>query len=190
MTAKPARPLTDGVLSEHSMSTNEERYLARAIARHAPAVAKTARAGLRKLRARFPGARQLVFDRRQSLPIGFAPAERGGAVFSLVLYPRWVRFFFLEGAILDDPEGRLEGSGNQVRSIRVDDDAAVLDDPYIVGLIAQALREADVDLTRGQGQVVLKSTLAAPPKRSSNPAWQPRATRLRTKPARRTIKGR
>jgi hypothetical protein len=42
--------------------------------RYSPDVAATARAGLKKLRARFPGARQLVYDRRQSLPIGFAPS--------------------------------------------------------------------------------------------------------------------
>jgi len=48
------------------------------------------------------------------LPIGFAPAERGSAVFSLVLYPRWVRFFFLEDVAIDDPESRLEGAGSQV----------------------------------------------------------------------------
>src|SRR5581483_12284104 len=71
----------------------EEAYLEKAISRYPPEVASAARAGLKKLRARFPGARQLVFDRRQSLPIGFAPAERGSAIFSLVLYPRWVRFF-------------------------------------------------------------------------------------------------
>ena len=118
----------------------EEVYLDKAIGRYSPNVGATARAALSKLRARFPGARQLVYDRRQSLPIGFAPAETGAAVFSLVLYPRWVRFFFLDGAALEDPEGRLEGTGNQVRSIRVDERAAVFDDPYIRGLMAQAVK--------------------------------------------------
>src|SRR5918993_4627817 len=112
----------------------EEAYLDQAIGRYSPSVGATARAGLKKLRARFPGARQLVYERRQSLPIGFAPASGGGAVFSLVLYPRWVRLFFLEGVAIDDPQGRLEGTGNQVRSIRLDAGAAVLDDPYIRGL--------------------------------------------------------
>jgi hypothetical protein len=140
-----------------------EAYLERAIDRYAPDVAAIARAALRKLRARYPGARQLVYERRQSLPIGFAPAERGGAVFSVVLYPRWVRLFFLEGVAIDDPEGRLEGSGNQVRSIRLDAGAAVLDDPYIRGLMAQAVKVAGVNLKSGRGQIVLKSTLARGP---------------------------
>ena len=138
----------------------EKAYLDKAIGRYSPDVAATARAGLKKLRARFPGARQLVYDRRQSLPIGFAPAERGSPVFSLVLYPQWVRFFFLEGVAIDDPAGRLEGTGSQVRSIRLDAHATVLDDPYINGLIAQALTVAGANLKAGRGQVVLKSTVA------------------------------
>jgi hypothetical protein len=135
-------------------------YLDKAIARYSPEVAATARAGLKKLRARFPGARLLVYERRQSLPIGFAPAERGPAVFSLVLYPRWVRFFFLEGVAIDDPQGRLEGTGSQVRSIRVDERAAILDDPYVRGLMAQALKVAGADLKTGSGQVMLRSKIA------------------------------
>ena len=100
-----------------------------------------------------------MYDRRQSLPIGFAPGAGGSPVFSIVLYPRWVRFFFLEGVALEDPEGRLEGSGNQVRSIRLDAAAAILDDRYILGLIAQAVKMAGVDLRAGKSEVVLKSTV-------------------------------
>jgi hypothetical protein len=136
----------------------EKAYLNKAIGRYSPTVAATARAGLKKLRARFPGARQVVYERRGSLPIGFAP-ERGAAVFSLVLYPRWVRFFFLEGVGIEDPKGLLEGTGNQVRSIRVDQGAAILDDPYVRGLMVQAIRIAGADLERGRGQVVVKSRI-------------------------------
>ena len=137
----------------------EQAYLERAIDRYSPDVAATARAALKKLRTRFPGARQLVYERRRVLPIGFAPAERGSPVFSLVLYARWVRFFFLEGVAIDDPEGRLEGTGNQVRSIRLDERATVLDDPYVRGLMAQALKVAGVSLRTGRGQIVLKSRI-------------------------------
>jgi hypothetical protein len=142
------------------MVGGEKAYLEKAIGRYAPPVAATARAGLKKLRARFPGARLVVYERRQSLPIGFAPAQGGSAVFSLVLYPRWVRFFFLEGVALDDPEGRLEGSGSQVRSIRVDSRAAILDDPYVRRLMAQALKLAGANLKVGGGEVVVKSKIA------------------------------
>jgi hypothetical protein len=138
-------------------ATKAAAYLEKAIGRYPPEVAATARAALKKLRARFPGARQLVYDRRQSLPIGFAPAARG-AIFSLVLYPRWVRFFFLEGVAIDDPDRRLEGTGSQVRSIRLDQDAAILDNPYVRGLIAQAVKIAGEDLKKGRGEIVLKTT--------------------------------
>lgn len=144
--------------------TGERAYLDKAIARYAPEVATAARAGLKKLRTRFPGARQVVYERRRLLPIGFAPADGGSPVFSLVLYPRWVRFFFLEGVLLDDPEGRLEGAGNQVRSIIVDERATIFDDPYICKLMAQALKEAGADLKKGRGRVVLKSKLTTWPK--------------------------
>ena len=139
----------------------EQTYLEKAISKYSPDVAATARAGLKKLRERFPGARQLVYERRQSLPIGFAPASGGAAVFSLVLYPRWVRFFFLEGVAIDDPKGRLEGTGNRVRSIRVDGEATILDDPYIRRLMAQALRVARADLTRGTGEIILKTKVSS-----------------------------
>ncbi len=141
------------------MARTAQAYLEKAIDRYPPEVAATARAGLKKLRARFPGARLLVYERRQNLPVGFAPGAGGSPVFSIVLYPRWVRFFFLEGVALEDPEGRLEGSGNQVRSIRLDARASILDDRYIRGLMAEALKISAVDLRAGKGEVVLKSTI-------------------------------
>jgi hypothetical protein len=133
--------------------------LERAILRYPPDVAATARIALKRLKIRFPGARLLVYERRQSLPIGIAPAN-GSPVFSVVLYPRWVRFFFLEGVALDDPEQRLEGSGSQVRSIRLDPAAAIIDDTYIRALMKQALRFAGADMKTGPGDVVWKSRLA------------------------------
>jgi hypothetical protein len=137
----------------------EEAYLENAISRYSAPVAATARAALRKLRSRFRGAARSIYERRQSLVIGFAPADGGAAVFSVVLYPRWVRFFFLEGIAVEDPERRLEGSGSQVRSLRVDERAAILDDSYVRGLIDQAIEIAGADLTTGAGRIVLKSKL-------------------------------
>lgn len=139
--------------------TKEAAYLDSAIGRYAPVVAATARAGVRKLRARFPGARVSVYDRRQSRAIGYAPDAGGGAIFSLVLYLRWVRFFFLTGVELGDPEGRLDGDGNQVRSICVEGAASVLDDRYIRTLITQALELSGADLKTGPGRVELRATL-------------------------------
>ena len=152
-----SRPLTSIVSSP--AVTGDERYLQKAIDRYPPAVASVGHAALKKLRARYPGARVLVFERRGSLPIGLAPADRGDPVFSIVLYPRWVRFFFLEGIAIDDPERRLEGTGNRVRSIRLDAGAAVLDDRYIKGLMAEAVTIAGTNLKAGHGEVVLRTKL-------------------------------
>jgi hypothetical protein len=154
---RPSEPAADRTVAR--TLTREERYLDTAIGRYAPEVASVGRAALEKLRTRFPAARVLVFERRGSLPIGFAPPERGHPVFSIVLYPRWVRFFFLEGTALDDPQRRLEGTGSMVRSIRLDAGAAILDDRYIRGLMTQAIRVAGTDLKSGRGEVVLKTTL-------------------------------
>lgn len=60
---------------------------------------------------------------------------------------------------IDDPENRLEGSGNQMRSIRLDAVAAILDEAYIRGLMKQALKVAGADLKKGRGEVVLEATL-------------------------------
>ncbi len=54
----------------------------------------------------------------------------------------------------------LLGPLDQVRSIRVDERAAILDDPYIRRLMAQALKVAGANLKTGSGQVVLKSKIA------------------------------
>lgn len=145
-----------------------DEYLERAIARYPAAIASTARHALRKLRARFPGARVLVYDRRQSLPIALAAASGGAGLFSVVLYPRWVRFFILEGAALDDPERRLEGEGNQVRSIRLDGKANALDDAYVKKLISQAVQLGGADLQSGRGEVVIKS-MFSPTSRQNDP---------------------
>lgn len=63
----------------------------------------------------------------------YAP-EQGAAVFSLVVYPRWVRFFFPEGVAIDDP--------------------------YVHGLMTQALKVAGADLKAGTGKVVLRSKIS------------------------------
>src|ERR1039458_9537409 len=72
--------------------------------------------GQRKGGARLPGAVQLVYDNYNALVIGFGPSERASeASFSIVLYPRWVTLFFLQGAGLPDPRRLLKGSGKVVR---------------------------------------------------------------------------
>ena len=131
------------------------------LARFTPAVEADARAALAHMRARIPGAVQLVYDNYNALAIAFGANEKlSGVVFSVALYPRWVSLFFSGGPYLDDPLGLLKGEGNTVRHI-VLKDAAVLTSPGVEALIAQALDRADPPIDpAGLGRLVIKSVSA------------------------------
>jgi hypothetical protein len=137
--------------------------------KYSPAIATLARACLAKMRARLPGAVQLVYDNYNALAIGFGPSERASeAVFSIALYPRWVTLFFLQGAGLPDPKHHLKGSGKVVRHI-VLASAADLDQPALQALMATALKRADRDIDPGApGCLVIRSISAK--QRSRRPA--------------------
>lgn len=109
-------------------------------------VATTARNCLKKMRARLPGAVQIVYDNYNALAIGFGPSERASeAIFSIVLYPRYVTLFFLQGATLPDSKKVLQGGGKVVRHIRLKG-ASDLDQPAIRELMGVALRSAKVPI--------------------------------------------
>lgn len=138
-----------------------ERQLDAFLARYTPAIANLARGCLKKMRARLPGATQLVYDNYNALVIGFGPSERASeALFSIVLYPRWVTLFFLQGASLPDEHMRLKGSGSRVRHI-VLESAADLDQPAIRDLMTIALHRARraIDPT-APGKLVVRSISA------------------------------
>jgi hypothetical protein len=143
------------------MSTDDaaERELEGFIVRFTPEVAGVAREARARMRARLPGATQLVYDNYNALVIGFGPDERASdAVFSVALFPRWVSLCFLYGAGLPDPEGRLQGKGNQVRHV-VLHSAADLDDPVLQALIDAALERRPIDPSR-PGRLVIRSVSA------------------------------
>src|SRR6516225_8240235 len=101
------------------------------IVKFEPAIAALAKKAVAKIRKLTLGAVEMVYDNYNALVIGFGPGERPSeAVFSIVLYPNCVNLFFLQGKGLPDPGGRLRGSGNRVRSIRLES-AATLDQPEI-----------------------------------------------------------
>jgi hypothetical protein len=142
------------------------------IARYPPAVAAVARAALKKLRARTPGAVELVYDNYNALVIGFGPTERAGdAVLSLALYPRWVNLFFLQGADLPDPQRLLQGDGTVVRRIQLRD-AAVLDAPAVRGLVTAALKQTFPIPPARRSRIVIKAVAARQRSRRPAPARQ------------------
>src|SRR5690349_9591813 len=99
-----------------------EKQVAAFIAKFTPQVAGLARAVLEKMRARLPGAVELVYDNYNALAIGFAPSEKTSeGIFSIALYPRWVTLFFLQGKKLKDPKKLLQGEGKVVRHLVLED---------------------------------------------------------------------
>jgi hypothetical protein len=108
-----------------------------------PEIAALARRTLARLRERLPGAVEFVYDNYYALAIGFGPTERPSeAVFSVVLYPRWIHLYFLQGAVVPDPAGRLKGSGKVGRHLVLQDDAT-LDEFEVRALIDDAVALAD-----------------------------------------------
>jgi len=110
------------------------------VAKYSPEVAthlQEARNGLRSL---FPRGFELVFDNYNALVFAISPTEQASDAFiSVAGYPRWVTLFFLYGSELHDPLGLLEGSGKQVRSIRLTTPAS-LGSSEVKALIEQAVR--------------------------------------------------
>ena len=102
-----------------------------------------------------------MYDNYNALVFAFAPTERTADAFlSVAGYPLWVNLFFLRGAELDDPSHLLQGSGKQVRSIRLSS-AQQLSEPAVQGLIAQALSPYQEALLRAEPlQTAVKSVSA------------------------------
>ncbi|MFO0967955.1 MAG: DUF1801 domain-containing protein [Gemmataceae bacterium] len=128
------------------------------LAKYEPDIAAVAKKARAKLRARLAGAVELVYDNYNALVIGFGPNERAAdAIFSLVLYPRWVSLFFLQGATLADPRRLLRGTGVRVRHM-VLQSADDLDEPAVQDLIGRALMEARTPLAEtAPRRLIIKS---------------------------------
>jgi hypothetical protein len=127
------------------------------IARFSPPMAKLTRAVIKKMRERLPGAVELIYDKANSLVIGFCPDERASHVInSVAVYSNWINLYFFEGDSLPDPEGILQGNGTMVRYIRITDPAD-LERPAVKAVMAEALRRADPPLDlKGKSRILIK----------------------------------
>ena len=138
------------------------------LARFTPEVEDLARRLLARMKALVPGATILVYDNYNALAIGFAPGDKASrAVLSLALYPCWVNLFFLFGVGLPDPHGLLRGEGSRVRHVRCLDEA-ILDDPRILALIAEAVARAEPPFDPAAGQRLIVK-MALPNRRARRP---------------------
>lgn len=143
------------------------------ISKYSDEVAGLAWAALGKMRGKFPGAVQIVYDNYNALAVGFGATERASdALFSIAVYPRWVTLFFLNGASLADEQGLLKGSGKHVRHI-VLREAADLDRPEICRLMDQALSTAGTRLDGPGGRLIIKSVSAKQRPRRPTPIVVP-----------------
>ncbi len=124
-----------------------------------PEMARLTKAVLAKMRERLPGSVEMVYDKKNSLVIGFCSAERASNVInSIATYSKWINLYFFEGDALPDPQGLLQGSGSMVRSIRVTD-AGELDRPAVKALIAAAAKGAEPPLDRkAKRRILLKQS--------------------------------
>ncbi len=134
------------------------QQLEKFLAKYEPALVAQAKKALVKMRKLAPGAVEMVYDNYNALVIGFAPGERPSeALFSIVLYPRYIGLCFIWGKGLPDPAKRLRGKGNQVRWIRLES-PATLDEREVRELIRQALQQAKVPINPKQKRrLVIKS---------------------------------
>src|SRR5262245_8927495 len=113
--------------------------LAALIANYAPEVARAFTVVRRKMRGFVPRGYELLYENYNALGIGYGGGQKASdVIMSIVAYPRWVTLFFFDGVNLPDPSSILEGTGNRIRSIRLQSPSD-LDRPDIRQLISEAL---------------------------------------------------
>jgi hypothetical protein len=134
-----------------------------------PEIAAQARAVLAKMRARLPGAVEVVYDNTYALVVAFGPTEKPSeALFSIVVYPRYLLLYFPFGAALPDPAGRLQGKGKVGRHIRLSS-AETLEEPAVRELMDDAVELAEEKLEPGRkAKIVIR--LEAPKQRPRRPS--------------------
>ena len=138
-----------------------ETQLESFIVKYTPEVAEAARGARAVMRRRFPTALELVYDNYNFLAVGYSSSERASdCVVSLAVGPRGVALSFYHGASVSDPTGRLLGSGNQNRFVRLDS-ADTLLEPEVAALIDAAAGLAKTPMpSDGEGRLIIKSVSA------------------------------
>ena len=156
-----SKPRRNPVRAMKSAAPDAEAQLDGFLVKYDPEIETLARDARKRMQLRLPGATELIYDNYNALAIGFGPSERASeAIFSVVLYPRWVSLFFLQAKGLSDSSGVLEGSGKVARHI-VLQTADDIEQPAIEDLIAQALELAKVPLDpSARRRLVIKSVSA------------------------------
>ena len=88
------------------------------------------------------GAVELVYDAYNAVASGYTFTGRpSDACVHIAVYARWVNLGFHRGSQLQDPEKRLQGSGNWIRHIRITSKED-LKDPAIRAFVKAAIESA------------------------------------------------
>ena len=141
--------------------TNAETQLASYFAKYEPAIVKLGKALRAKLRARLPGLFEIVYvyGSQDALMLSYSPTEKGyEGLCSIAVYPRSVKLFFAQGALLSksDPSKLLQGRGN-VRHV-VLNSVADFDRAEIEALMAAAVKLAKLRLDpSAKGAVIIRA---------------------------------
>ncbi len=131
------------------------------IAKYDAVIAAQIRAARAIMRARLPGALELVYDNYNALAIAYGPTERVADVIgSIAAYPRWISLFLAAVATLDDPDRLLKGEGGRIRHV-VLETPEQLNAPGVVALLDQAVHGARSPLDPAQPfRTIVKSISA------------------------------
>jgi hypothetical protein len=151
-----------------------------------PVVARLIRSTRRALRRRLPTAHELIYDNYNFFVIGYSATERpSSCIVTLACSAKGVALCFYYGASLADPDGVLQGSGNQTRFVRLES-AATLDEPAVANLIQAAVAQADPPLRKaGSRRTIVRSVSAKQRPRRSTASRRPASSaRRRRRPTR------
>jgi Domain of unknown function (DU1801) len=149
-----------GPTARRLSSVTPEQQLADFLARFLPEIRELAEGALDRMRARLPGAIEMVYDNYNALVIGFGPTGRPSeALFSIAVYPRYVSLCFLTGADLTDSDGILRGDGKVVRHVRLEDPGRI-DSPTISALMDEAIERGLPWGPAREGRLVIRSISA------------------------------
>lgn len=165
-----------------------EKQLQQFIAKYTPEIAGIAKGALAKMRKRFVGTQELVYDNYNALAIAYSPTGKvGDVICSIALYPRWVSLFFMQGTKLPDPTKRLKGSGAGIRHVVLEAGPATLDERDVKKLLDAAFDIAVVAPAGKAPPVTVIKSISAKQRprrpdetdRPRTPRAQPRSTRTR-----------
>jgi len=116
---------------------------------------RSIRAAVRK---RFPTLNEVAYDYSSFFVIAYSPTEQGiDAIVSVAARADRVDLYFTHGPKLPDPKKLLQGSGKQVRFIRLET-VKHLAHPDVEGFITAAIEHSRVPLpSTGKGSLIIKT---------------------------------